>query len=222
VSNSLIESTAAHVQAAMSGESSGHDWWHIYRVWQTAKRIAAHEFANGSFVDAEIVELAALLHDLGDHKFHGGDTSVAPRMASEWLISLHAEAGMVEHVAEIVGTLSFKGANVATPMTTLEGMIVQDADRLDAIGAIGIARAFAYGGHKGRELYNPDIPPQPHDDFAQYAASATPTINHFYEKLLLLKDRMNTGYAKQIAEQRHRFMQQFLDQFFAEWNGDDR
>lgn len=218
----LIDSTAAHVQAALSGEGSGHDWWHVYRVWQTAKRIATHEIERGVEVDMPVVELAALLHDLGDHKFHGGDMTVAPRMAREWLNRLDADAETIEHVAEIVATLSFKGANVATPMTTLEGAIVQDADRLDAIGAVGIARAFAYGGHKGRELYNPEIPPHLHNDFTQYSSSSAPTINHFYEKLLLLKERMNTDYAKRLAEGRHRFMEQFLDQFFAEWNGDDR
>ena len=221
MSANLIDATAAHVQAAMTGEGSGHDWWHVYRVWQTAKRIAVDEFLQHNFVDVEVVELAALLHDLGDHKFHGGDTSVAPRMAQEWLASLHADIDLIEQVAEIVGTLSFKGAGVPTPMVTLEGRIVQDADRLDAIGAIGVARAFAYGGHKGRELYNPGVPPQPHADFEAHSGSAAPTINHFYEKLLLLKDRMNTDYAKRIAENRHRFMEAFLDQFFAEWNGDD-
>jgi len=221
MTDTLIQATAAHIRAAMSGEGSGHDWWHVYRVWAAAKRIAAHEFAQGSYVDTEVVELAALLHDLGDHKFYGGDTEVAPRMAREWLVSLQAEHGLVDHVTEIVATLSFKGAGVPTPMATLEGKIVQDADRLDAIGALGIARAFAYGGYKGRELYNPDIPPQLHDDFEQYSGSTAPTINHFYEKLLLLKDRMNTEYAKHVAEQRHHYMQQFLDQFFTEWNGDD-
>lgn len=220
MSAGLIDATAAHVQAAMSGEGSGHDWWHVYRVWQTARRIAAEETRRQA-VDLTVVELAALLHDLGDHKFHGGDTTVAPRMTREWLASLHAESDLIEQVAEIVGTLSFKGAGVPTPMTTLEGQIVQDADRLDAIGAIGVARAFAYGGHKGRELYDPTVPPQLHASFAAYSGSAAPTINHFYEKLLLLKERMNTDYARRLAEQRHRYMQGFLDQFFAEWNGDD-
>ena len=218
--HSFIEQTAAHVQAAMSGEGSGHDWWHVWRVWTLARRIAAAEAERGADVNTMVVELAALLHDLGDHKFHGSDTTVAPRMTREWLNSLHADAETVEAVAEIVATLSFKGAKVATPMQTLEGMIVQDADRLDAIGAIGVARTFAYGGHKGRELYNPDIPPHAHDDFAQYSGSTAPSINHFYEKLLLLKERMNTETAKALAEERHLFLQQFLDQFFAEWNGD--
>ncbi len=224
MSENVIQVTAAHVQSQMSGDGSGHDWWHVYRVWQTAKRIAAAEMQPDMhaqmYVDLEVVELAALLHDLADHKLHDGDTSVAPRITREWLASLHAESGLIDHVAEIVATLSYKGANVATPMATIEGKIVQDADRLDAIGAVGIARAFAYGGHKGRELYNPDVPPQLHDDFEAYSSSTAPTINHFYEKLLLLKDRMTTDYAKQIAAERHRYMEQFLDQFFAEWNGD--
>ncbi|MEP7292150.1 MAG: HD domain-containing protein [Chloroflexota bacterium] len=221
MSDLLIKQTAAHVQAAMSDEGSGHDWWHVWRVWNMAQRIAKNEAARGADVDTQVVELAALLHDLGDHKFHGGDVSVAPRMTRDWLHSLGADAETIEAVAEIVGTLSFKGANVETPMRTLEGRIVQDADRLDAIGAIGIARTFAYGGHKGRELYNPDVPPLQHDDFAAYSGSASPSINHFYEKLLLLKERMNTDDAKRFAEERHRFMEQFLEQFFEEWNGDD-
>src|SRR5215207_7627804 len=147
--NSSIERTAAHVQAAMSGEGSGHDWWHVWRVWNMAKRIVAHEAEHGADVNTFVVELAALLHDLGDHKFYGGDTTVAPLMTREWLHSLQVDAETIEQVAEIVATLSSKVANVATPMQTLEGMIVQDADRLDAIGAIGVTRAFAYGGQKG-------------------------------------------------------------------------
>lgn len=210
----LISQTADYVQAAMSGEGSGHDWWHIYRVWQTARTLAEQEGA-----DSLTVELAALLHDIGDHKFHGGDTTVGPRMAREWLAGLEADAALIDHVAEIITDLSFKGAGVPTPMRTLEGACVQDADRLDAIGAVGIARTFAYGGHKGREIYNPDVPPVMHDDFNAYAGSSAPTINHFYEKLLLLKDRMNTPAAKALAEARHAFMQAFLDRFYQEWDG---
>ena len=210
----LIEQTAAHVRSIMDGEGSGHDWWHVYRVWQTARRLALAENAN-----LFIVELAALLHDVGDHKFHGGDETVGPRLAREWLESLSVEADVTEHIAAIIRDLSFKGADVATPMSTIEGMVVQDADRLDAIGAIGIARAFAYGGFKGRELHNPDVPPQLHASFEQYKSSQSPTINHFYEKLLLLKGRINTESAKRIAEQRHQFMEQFLERFFEEWEG---
>lgn len=213
---SLIERAAAHVHAAMSGESSGHDWWHIERVWKLARRIGEAEGA-----DLEVVELAALLHDLGDHKFHGGDLTVAPRVASEWLREAGADETLIAHVAEIIGTLSFKGAGVQTPMRTLEGQVVQDADRLDAIGAIGIARTFAYGGWKGQEMHDPTQPPAPHDSFEAYQRGRTTTINHFYEKLLLLKDRMNTPTARQIAEARHAYMEGFLQQFYAEWDGTD-
>lgn len=216
MTNTLIERTAAHVQAAMSGDGSGHDWWHVYRVWQMAQRLGALEGADG-----DIVQLAALLHDLGDHKFYGGDETVGPRMAREWLAGQGAPPDVIDHVTEIIRDLSFKGAHVATPMRTLEGAVVQDADRLDAIGAIGIARAFAYGGHKGRLLYDPDVPPEMHGSFAAYKSSSAPTINHFYEKLLLLKERMNTPAARRIAEARHRFMQQYLDQFYAEWGAND-
>jgi uncharacterized protein len=215
-SDDIIQSTAAHVKAAMSGEGSGHDWWHVYRVWQNALHIAGREG-----VDLYVVQTAALLHDLGDHKFHGGDETVGPRMSREWLESLGVEVSVTDHVSEIIRDLSFKGAGVATAMRTREGMVVQDADRLDAIGAIGIARAFSYGGHKGREMHNPDVPPQMHGSFEQYKASTGPTINHFYEKLLLLKDLMNTDAAREIAGERHRFMEQFLAQFLAEWDGRD-
>jgi uncharacterized protein len=212
----LIQQTAAHARSLLYGESTGHDWWHIYRVWQTARRIARHENA-----DSFVVELAALLHDIGDYKFHNGDETVGPRMAREWLETLHIEVETIEHVVEITRDLSFKGAGVATPMRSREGLIVQDADRLDAIGAVGIARAFAYGGHKGRELHNPDVPPQMHASFEQYKNSHSPSINHFYEKLMLLKDRMNTETARRIAAERHRFMEQFLEHFFVEWEGLD-
>jgi uncharacterized protein len=200
----------------MSGEGSGHDWWHVYRVWQSAIRIG-----EGEGADLYVVQIAALLHDLGDQKFQGGDETVGPRMAREWLESLDAAPVVIDHVCEIIRDLSFKGANVQTPMRTLEGRVVQDADRLDAIGAIGIARAFAYGGHKGRELYDPNVPPEIHGSFEAYKSSSAPTINHFYEKLLLLKEGMNTDTARRAAEERHRFMESFLAQFYAEWEGRD-
>lgn len=212
----VIERAAAHVRAVMSGESSGHDWWHIERVWRLARRIGEAEGA-----ELPIVELAALLHDLGDHKFHGGDLTAAPRIASEWLRSEGADAGLIARVAVIIGTLSFKGAGVPTPMHTLEGQVVQDADRLDAIGAVGIARAFAYGGWKGQEMHDPAFQPAQHDSFDAYQRVKTTTINHFYEKLLLLKDRMNTPTARRIAEARHAYMQEFLRQFLTEWEGTD-
>lgn len=210
----IIEKTATHVKALLSGEGSGHDWWHIYRVWNNAKTIAANEHS-----DLFVVELAALLHDIGDHKFHNGDETVGPKMAADWLRTLHVSQETTDTIVTIIKELSFKGAGTTSEMSTIEGAIVQDADRLDAIGAIGIARTFAYGGHKNREIYNPEIAPVLHDSFEAYKSSTAPTINHFYEKLLLLKDRMHTASAKQMAEDRHRFMELYLEQFYAEWEG---
>jgi uncharacterized protein len=197
----------------MQGESSGHDWWHIYRVWQTSLYIAAREN-----VDSDIVQLAALLHDIGDWKFHAGDESVGPRLAREWLQSLAVDENIIDHVCTIIANLSFKGADVKPAPLSSEGQVVQDADRLDAIGAIGIARAFAYGGAKGREMHDPQAAPVLHTSFEQYKASKGTTINHFYEKLLLLKDRLNTATAKALAEHRHAFMLEFLAEFDNEWN----
>lgn len=203
------------MQQLLSGEGSGHDWWHILRVWNNAKTIAAREQA-----DLFIVELAALLHDIGDHKFHNGDETVGPRMARAWLEQQAVPEETIVHVCSIIQQLSFKGAGTSSHMPTLEGQIVQDADRLDAIGAIGIARTFAYGGHKNREIHNPTIAPELHTSFAQYKSSTAPTINHFYEKLLLLKDRMHTETAKEMAAGRHAHMEAYLEQFFAEWQGE--
>jgi uncharacterized protein len=213
----LIDATAAYVKSQLEGEGSGHDWWHIYRVWNNARYIATQE--QGA--DQLTVELAALLHDIGDHKFHGGDDTVGPRMVRAWLEEQSVNEDLIQDVCSIVEQLSFKGAGTSSAMPTLEGRIVQDADRLDAIGAIGIARTFAYGGHKNRELYNPAIPPVLHDDFAAYKSSTAPTVNHFYEKLLLLKDRMHTPTARAMAEKRHHYMEAFLEQFYAEWDATD-
>ncbi|HZW61318.1 MAG TPA: HD domain-containing protein [Candidatus Babeliales bacterium] len=208
----VISATEQFVREKLDGEGSGHDWWHIYRVWCTAKTIAVQERA-----DLFVVELAAMLHDIADWKFHGGDDSVGPRVAREWLSSLQVEPSVIDHVCQIIKDVSYKGAGVLTAMKTKEGMIVQDADRLDAIGAVGIARCFTYGGHKNRIMYDPAIKPVMHVSFEQYKKEQTTTVNHFYEKLLLLKDRMNTDTAKQIAHDRHHFMEQFLTQFFKEW-----
>jgi len=213
----VVVATADHVRSRMMSDSSGHDWWHIQRVWHVARQIALEESA-----DLMVVELAALLHDIADWKFHGGDESAGPRAARDWLSQSDLAAQIVDHVCTIIATLSFKGANVPTPMGSLEGSIVQDADRLDAIGAIGIARAFAYGGHKGRAMYDPQTPPESHHSFEDYKRNSGPTINHFYEKLLLLKERMNTRTARRIAEERHAFMELFLRQFSREWNGELR
>jgi len=207
----IIEKTSDYVRKKLGGEVTGHDWWHVYRVWKTAKYIARREKA-----DLFVVQLAALLHDIADWKFHSGSETIGQRLAQEWLEKLHVDKAIISHVCEIIKEMSFKGAGVKSKMRTLEGMAVQDADRLDAIGAIGIARTFAYGGHKGREIYNPNIKPQRHTTFEQYKNSKGPTINHFYEKLLLLKGRMNTKTAKRIAEKRHKFMEQFLERFFRE------
>lgn len=209
----IITQTADHVRGLMQGESSGHDWWHIYRVWQTSLYIANHEA-----VDSRVVQLAALLHDIGDWKFHEGDESVGPRLAREWLESLAVDEATITHVCLIIANLSFKGAAVKPAPLSLEGQVVQDADRLDAIGAIGIGRAFAYGGAKGREMHDPDAAPVLHASFEQYKSSKGTTINHFHEKLLLLKDRLNTTTARQLAERRHAFMVDFLAQFNAEWD----
>jgi uncharacterized protein len=209
----IIEQTIAHVKQEMLGEGSGHDWWHVHRVWINAKNIAAGEHAN-----LFVVELAALLHDIADWKFNDGDDTKGGEVAKAWLSKFDIDANTITHICDIINHLSYKGAGVETSMSSIEGQIVQDADRLDAIGAIGIARTFAYGGSKNREIYNPDIVPQMHNSFEEYKNSEGSTINHFYEKLLLLKDRMNTKTAKIIAAERHAFMLNFLEQFYKEMN----
>ena len=210
----IINKTCQFVEQKLAGDGSGHDWWHIYRVWNLAKNIAKQEGAN-----ILIVELSALLHDIADWKFHNGDDTKGPQMAEQFLIENQMGREVINPVIEIVATISYKGAGVATPMKTLEGEVVQDADRLDAIGAIGIARTFAYGGHKNRLMYHPDEKPILHQSFADYKKNTGHTINHFYEKLLLLKDRMNTSSAKTIAKGRHQFMKNYLGQFYEEWDG---
>lgn len=211
----ILKQTESHIQKLLDGEGSGHDWWHIHRVRNTSKKIATVEGA-----DLYIVELAALLHDIADHKFHDGDETIGPKIAGDWLQSLNVANDDILHVQEIIRDLSFKGANVDTPMKTIEGQCVQDADRLDAMGAIGIARAFAFGGHKSRALHDPNSTPTMHNSFDAYKNDEGPTIHHFYEKLLLLKDRMNTNYGKQLANERHTFMEQYLSRFFSEWKGE--
>jgi uncharacterized protein len=210
----IIDSTADHVKAVLAGEGSGHDWWHIERVWRMARRIGQAEGA-----DLLIVELAALLHDIADWKAHGGDSAVGPKKAGDWLVSLDVEPAIVEHVCQIIAGISFKGANAEQTALSLEGKVVQDADRLDAIGAIGIARAFAYGGSKGRLIYDPTCLPIDHDSAEAYLSSRGTTVNHFYEKLLLLKDRMNTATGRAVAEKRHQFMEDYLREFCEEWLG---
>ena len=212
--STLLEQTREHVRATLDGEGTGHDWFHIERVCRVALRLAGEEGA-----DPYVVELAALLHDIADWKFHDGDIDAGPRQARAWLESLEAEPGVVDHVCDIVASVSFKGAGVATPMRTVEGAVVQDADRLDAIGAIGIARCFAYGGHRGNPIHDPRIEPTPHDSFDAYKKGDGPSTNHFHEKLLLLRERMNTDAGRALADERHAYMVAFLERFEHEWEG---
>ena len=211
----IIESASVKIKELLGEDSAGHDWWHIFRVVNSAKKICGKEGG-----DPFIVELAAWLHDIADHKFHDGDHMAGPREARKWMESKGLDEEIVRHVEAIVKEISFKGAEVKTPMSSLEGMIVQDADRLDAIGAVGIARTFAYGGSRDRLLYDPAIQPEMHENFDSYKKSTAPTINHFYEKLLLLKDRMNTETGKKMALDRHQYMEGFLEQFYNEWEGE--
>jgi len=213
----ILQKTADYIQQEFSSDSSGHDWWHIYRVWKNAITICEHDVERA---DSFVVQLAALLHDLDDWKFNTSEDET-PLRAKAWLDSVSVDSSVTDAVCRIIMHISYKGANVENKMDSLEGFIVQDADRLDAIGAIGIARAFAYGGYKNRPMYDPDSPPQMHASFEEYKNSQSATINHFYEKLLLLKDMMNTPAAKRIAAQRHEVMVQFLSQFMDEWEGKD-
>lgn len=208
----ILNAAEAYARDILTGESSGHDWWHIVRVRALARAIAEQEHA-----DAFICELAALLHDIADPKI-AGDWETGLAQVRDWLTAHDVPGAAIEQVLEVVATISFAGGSKPAP-STLEGRVVQDADRLDAIGAIGIARAFAYGGHHGRVLYDPNIAPRETMTAEEYRTHLTPTINHFYEKLLLLKDRMNTAYARQLAEQRQQVMEAFLAEFSAEWDG---
>ena len=208
----IISNTRSFVRSTLQNAEGGHDWFHIQRVVKNAR-----EIANEEQVDEFIVELGALLHDIADSKFHNGDESVGPRVAREFLKKEGVAEEVIDHVVKIIENISFKGGNVDQKFTSAELDVIQDADRLDALGAIGIARTFNYGGHKGRALYDPEIKPNLNMTKEEYKASTAPTINHFYEKLFLLKDRMNTETGRKIAEERHRFMELFLEQFYAEW-----
>jgi uncharacterized protein len=214
--DSLIASTEDYVKDRLPIDATGHDWHHVFRVRRHALRIAEAEGA-----DRLIVDLAALLHDIADHKFHGGDETAGPRAARQWLERQAAPAELVDEVCQIIERLSFKGAGVAAESLSLAGQCVQDADRLDALGAIGIARAFAYGGHKDRPLHDPQASPEMHTSFAAYKKGSGPTLNHFYEKLLLLKDRMNTATGRKLAEPRHAFLEEFVRRFRKEWEAEE-
>lgn len=210
----IIYLTVEFVKRQLQDAEGGHDWFLIERVWKNAETIAKSEQC-----DPEIVALAALLHDIADSKFHGGDETVGPTLARNWLESNGYSRANLQHIIAIIENVSFKGGNMARTHESIELDVVQDADRLDAIGAIGIARTFNYGGFKNRAIYDPEILPNLNLSKEEYKKSTAPTINHFYEKLLLLKDRMNTQTGKEMAAERHRFMEIYLDQFYAEWNG---
>ena len=210
----LIEKTSVFVKQTLADSEGGHDWFHTLRVYKNALHIAQGEKSN-----VMVVALGALLHDIADSKFHDGDESVGPALAREFLEREGAEEELIEAVILIIENISFKGGNKVSEYTSPELQIVQDADRLDALGAIGIARTFNYGGFKNRKLYDPAVPPRLDMTPEEYKKSEAPTINHFYEKLLLLKDRLHTQTAKDIAAKRHAFMENFLTQFYAEWEG---
>lgn len=204
-----------HIQELLNNDASGHDWHHINRVVETAKYIQSKEGG-----DADLVEIAALLHDISDHKLNGGILNDGGRAAYEFLINEGVDTKLASKVSDIVDSVSFKGAHVQDAPPSLEAKIVQDADRLDAIGAMGIARVFAYGGTKKQSMHDPELQPKLHTSFEEYAKAKTTSINHFYEKLLLLRDRLHTATAKEIGQERHEFMEKYLDQFYKEWNSD--
>ena len=210
----LINKTILFVKKQLQGAEGGHDWFHIERVYKNALLIAQDEQCN-----LEIVKLGALLHDIADSKFHNGDETIGSKVARKFLEEENVDKNTIVHVLNIIENISFKGGNFDKNFSSKELDIVQDADRLDAIGAIGIARTFNYGGFKNNPIYNPNIAPNLNMSKEEYKNSEAPTLNHFYEKLLLLKDKMNTNSGKKLAEERHLFMEKFLSQFYAEWDG---
>ena len=220
-SSSLIENTITFVKKELRSAEGGHDWFHVERVYKNALKIAAGEekFA-GKPIDKVVISLAALLHDIADYKFHDGDETIGPEKARNFLQNQQVAEEVIHHIVKIIENISFKGGNQKQKFHSEALDIVQDADRLDAMGAIGIARTFNYGGFKNRPIYDPEILPKLDMSPSEYKSSHAPTVNHFYEKLLLLKNRMNTQTGKRLAEKRHRFMELFLEQFFKEWNGE--
>ena len=211
----LVEATIEYVKSELAQAEGGHDWFHTERVWKVAQNIASK-----TSVDPLVVSLGALLHDIADAKFYDGDETIGPQKARAFLEAQNAAAEVIDHVVKIIENISFKGGNRPQQFTSPELEVVQDADRLDALGAVGIARAFSYGGFKKRAIHDPEIEPNLGMTAAAYKKNTAPTINHFYEKLLLLKDRMNTIRGKELAEERHRFMEQYLEQFYKEWDGE--
>lgn len=215
INSDLVSKTILFVKQKLEDAEGGHDWFHIERVYKNTLAISRNENCNEL-----VVKLGALLHDIADSKFHKGDETIGPKLAREFLVSENVSEETIIQVVNIIDNISYKGGNFEKAYHSKELDIVQDADRLDAIGAIGIARTFNYGGFKNRPMYNPSIPPNLHMSKEEYKNSEAPTLNHFYEKLLLLKDKMNTETGKQIAEQRHHYMETFLSQFYAEWDGE--
>lgn len=211
----IIDKAILFVKKQLQDAEGGHDWFHIERVYKNALQIAVDETC-----DLTVVKLGALLHDIADSKFHLGDEEIGPKTARIFLESEHVSEEIIEHVIQIINNISFKGGNFEKTFSSKELEIVQDADRLDALGAIGIARTFNYGGFKNRAIYNPNIAPKLNMSKEEYKKSDSPTLNHFYEKLLLLKDQMNTETGKKLAQERHRFMETYLSQFYAEWEGE--
>jgi len=210
----LIQKTAIFVKETLQNSESGHNWFHIERVWKNARHIGKTEPVN-----MLVVELAALLHDIADSKFYDGDETIGPKMARNFLAAEKVDESIIDHVVKIMENMSFRSGYDQPAFRSAELQVVQDADRLDAIGAIGIARCFNYGGFKNRKIFDPSILPNMKMTKEEYKTSSSPTINHFYEKLLLLKDRMNTKTGKRIALARHQFMEQYLEQFYSEWDG---
>lgn len=211
--NHLISCTIDFVKEKLHGAEAGHDWFHIERVWKLSKKIAETENCN-----LEVVELSALLHDIADPKFHGGNETLALKISQDFLENQKVSNAIIEQVLFIIQNISFKNRGEAPKDLPIELKIVQDADRLDAMGAIGIARTFNFGGFKNNLMYHPEIPPKLNMTKEEYKKNEGTTINHFYEKLLLLKDLMNTEKGKELAQERHDFMQKFLDEFYKEWN----
>ncbi|MDY0089354.1 MAG: HD domain-containing protein [Flavobacteriaceae bacterium] len=212
----IIDNTISFVKEQLCFAEGGHDWFHTERVYKNALLIAQNESCNKM-----VVRLAALLHDVADSKFHNGDETVGPKIARQFLEGENVDSETIVHVVKIIENISFKGGNFEKRFISKELDIVQDADRLDAIGAIGIARTFNYGGFKNRPIYDPSVSPKLNMTKEEYKNSVAPTVNHFYEKLLLLKDKMNTPTGKKIAQKRHQFMEQFLSRFYAEWDGEE-
>jgi len=213
----IITNTINFVKETLQGAEGGHDWFHVERVYNNAKLISKHED-----VDGFVVALGSLLHDIADSKFYNGDESIGPKKARAFLESQNVEESIIIHIENIIKYISYKNTFVdGQKFESLELAVIQDADRLDAIGAIGIARCFNYGGFKNRELYNPNIPPNTNLTKEEYKKGNSPTLNHFYEKLLLLKDKMNTETGKRIAKDRHAYLEGFLKQFYKEWNGQE-